>query len=94
MGFGMDRTRQEFTDALRGIVEAAHAAGVTAIQHAVRGEQAQAWFDFGFDEVVITADIDQLRQSFAAHVAAARGELASTFAAYGRADLAVGDSAD
>jgi 4-hydroxy-2-oxoheptanedioate aldolase len=94
MGFGMDRSRSAFTDALRRIVDAAHAADVAAIQHAVRGEQAQTWFDFGFDEVVITADIDQLRQSFAAHLAAARGGHAASVTAYGRVEPTAGDSAD
>jgi 2-keto-3-deoxy-L-rhamnonate aldolase RhmA len=86
MGLGMNRATPAFTDALRRIVEAAHGAGVPAIQHAVRGEQAQGWFEFGFDEVVITADIDQLRQSFAAHLAAARGESVAPpqATAYGR----------
>ena len=87
MGLGMDRSGSGFAAALRGIVDAAHAAGVPAIQHAVRGEQAAGWFDFGFDEVVLTADIDLLRQAFAGHLALARGEeskLQTT--AYGRSE--------
>jgi 4-hydroxy-2-oxoheptanedioate aldolase len=94
MGLGMDRSGEGFRTALRRIVDAALAGGVPAIQHAVRGEQAQGWFEFGFDEVVITADIDQLRQSFAAHLAAARGGSAAPLAAYGRAEPAASDSAD
>jgi 4-hydroxy-2-oxoheptanedioate aldolase len=88
MGLGMDRSGESFRAALRAIVDAAHAGGVLAIQHAVRGEQAAGWFEFGFDEVVLTADIDLLRQAFAAHLAAARGsggELLTT--AYGRSDI-------
>jgi 4-hydroxy-2-oxoheptanedioate aldolase len=95
MGLGMDRSADTFRQALRSIVDAAHAGGVPAIQHAVRGEQAAGWFDFGFDEVVLTADIDLLRQAFAAHVALARGSgsaLATT--AYGRPDDVMKDHAD
>ncbi len=45
------------------------------------------WFEFGFDEVVLTADIDLLRQAFSGHIALARGdgsELRTT--AYGRSE--------
>src|SRR4051812_7414256 len=37
MGLGMDRSGEPFRAALQAIVDAAHAAGVPAIQHAVRG---------------------------------------------------------
>ncbi len=95
MGFGMDRSRPAFTEALRRIVDAAHAGGVAAVQHAVRGEQAAGWFEFGFDEVVLTADIDLLRQAFAGHLGAARGDGGDLrTSAYGRSEGVARDHAN
>jgi 4-hydroxy-2-oxoheptanedioate aldolase len=86
MGMGMDRSGHRFRDTLLAIIAAGHRAGIPVTQHAVRGEQARGWLEMGFDEVVLTADIDLLRQAFAGHLAAARDEDggAAAATAYGR----------
>ena len=75
LALGTDRSVPAFTDALRAIVAAGRAAGVTAVMHAVSGERARAMLDLGFDELVLTADIELLRTAFARQIAAAHAEI-------------------
>ncbi len=42
--------------------------------HAVRPDQAARWSKMGFDELVLTADIELLRTAFETQVAKLRGE--------------------
>ena len=72
LGLGIDRSDKRFNDALKRIVDAGRAAKVPVTMHAVRGEQAQGWFEFGMDEVVLTADIELIRSAFQSHVETAR----------------------
>ncbi len=72
LGLGMDREAAPFTDALRRIVAAGHAAEVPVTLHAVRAQEADRWLDFGFDEFVLTSDIELLRAAFDEGVARVR----------------------
>jgi 4-hydroxy-2-oxoheptanedioate aldolase len=72
LGLGLDREDPRFADALRKIVAAGHAAKVPVTMHAVRQDEVSRWLEMGFDELVLTADIELLRTAFAAHVANAR----------------------
>ncbi len=72
LGLGLDRDHPEYVDALRKIVTAGHAAKLPVTMHAVRSDQAVRWVKFGFDELVLTADIELLRTAFTAQVAQAR----------------------
>jgi len=47
------------------IVQSAHDRGLPATMHAVAPEQVRRWVDLGFDELVLTTDIDLLRGAFA-----------------------------
>jgi hypothetical protein len=40
--------------------------------HAVRADQASRWLEMGFDELVLTADIELLRAAFGTAVEQAR----------------------
>ena len=72
LGLDGDRTHPEFSAALRKLVSASHAAGVPAIMHAVAAEQVSQMLEFGFDELVLTADIGLVRAAFAREIARAR----------------------
>lgn len=72
LGLGVDRNVPAFTDALRTIVRAGHAAGVTVTMHAVAGARAGEMLDLGFDELVLTADIELLRNAFDDQLVAGR----------------------
>jgi 4-hydroxy-2-oxoheptanedioate aldolase len=72
LGLGLDRKDRRFSKALKRIVSAGHAAKVPVTMHAVRGDQAKGWFDFGMDEVVLTADIELIRDAFQSQVGIAR----------------------
>jgi 4-hydroxy-2-oxoheptanedioate aldolase len=74
LGLGLNASGPLFTDALLRIRAAAHASGVSVALHAVRGEDAQARIQEGFDEVVLQADIDLLRSTFTRQLALATGE--------------------
>jgi 4-hydroxy-2-oxoheptanedioate aldolase len=50
------------------IIASGHAVGLPVTMHAVRPDQAPRWLDMGFDELVLTADIELLRTAFAAQV--------------------------
>jgi 4-hydroxy-2-oxoheptanedioate aldolase len=68
LGLGLGRDDPSFADALRGIVAAGHAAGLPVTMHAVRPDHAARWLEIGFDELVLTADIELIRTAFATHV--------------------------
>jgi 4-hydroxy-2-oxoheptanedioate aldolase len=76
LGLGLDRDDPRFADALRTIIAAGRAAGVPVTMHAVRADQAARWLDMGFDELVLTADIELLRAAFTMQVADARRAVA------------------
>jgi 4-hydroxy-2-oxoheptanedioate aldolase len=72
LGLGLNRDDPRFADALRSIVASGHAAGLPVTMHAVRPDQSPRWLDMGFDELVLTADIELLRTAFATQVAQLR----------------------
>jgi 4-hydroxy-2-oxoheptanedioate aldolase len=72
LGLGVKRDDPRFVQALRSIVEAGHAARLPVTMHAVRADQAAGWRDMGFDELVLTADIELIRSAFQTLVAEVR----------------------
>ncbi len=79
LGLGLDVARDDprFDAALARIVAAGHSAGVPVTMHAVKPEQAPKWLQMGFDELVLTADIEILQSAFTALMASARETIAS-----------------
>ena len=77
LGLGLDRDAPPFWDALGEIVKAGRAAGISLTMHAVRPAQAPRWLELGFDEMVLTADIELLRSAFEAGVRTLRGQEAT-----------------
>jgi len=65
LGFGADISAPAYTRAVERIVQAAHDRGLPATMHAVAPQQVRRWVDIGFDELVLTTDIDLLRRAFA-----------------------------
>jgi 4-hydroxy-2-oxoheptanedioate aldolase len=74
LGLGLEREDPRFAEALRSIVASGHAAGLPVTMHAVRADQSRRWLDMGFDELVLTADIELLRSAFATQVAQASSQ--------------------
>jgi len=72
LGLGRDRSRTAFTAALEAIVAAGHAESLPVTLHAVKAEDAGSWLAMGFDELVLTADVEVLRTGFRDHLAVAR----------------------
>jgi 4-hydroxy-2-oxoheptanedioate aldolase len=72
LGLGLKRDDRRFVDTLRTIVAAGHAANLPVSMHAVRADQTARWLDMGFDELVLTADIELIRTAFATLVAEGR----------------------
>jgi 4-hydroxy-2-oxoheptanedioate aldolase len=72
LGLGLERDDPRFAETLRKIVAAGHAAGIPVSMHAVRGEETAHWLAMGFDEVVLTADIELIRTAFGTMVEQAR----------------------
>ena len=88
IGVGRNQSAPAFHQALEAIVEAAHEHGLPATMHAVPAHQAARWEEAGFDELVLTTDIELLRQAFAELLAGARGEAVqrdATVKSYGQA---------
>jgi 4-hydroxy-2-oxoheptanedioate aldolase len=77
LGLGMRREQPAFRKALDAILDAGHANGLPVTMHAVTADQVPAMQEAGFDEVVLTADIELLRRAMAGIVAAARTALAA-----------------
>jgi 4-hydroxy-2-oxoheptanedioate aldolase len=72
LGLGIDWSDKRFTEALKKIISAGHAAKVPVTMHAVRGDQVAGWVEVGMDEVVLTADIELIRSAFQMQVKRAR----------------------
>ena len=77
--------------AISAIVANGHANALPVTMHAVAANRAAHWVGLGFDELVLTADIEALRGAFADLLSGARaaiaGEAASapaTRGAYGQ----------
>jgi 4-hydroxy-2-oxoheptanedioate aldolase len=72
LGLGLDCEDPRFADALRSIVASSHAVGLPVTMHAVRPDQGLRWLEMGFDELVLTADVELLRTAFVTQVAQLR----------------------
>jgi 4-hydroxy-2-oxoheptanedioate aldolase len=77
LGLGLDRDAPAFREALGSIVSAGREAGIGLTMHAVSADQAPRWLELGFDELVLTADIELLRSAFEAGVRTLRGQEAT-----------------
>jgi 4-hydroxy-2-oxoheptanedioate aldolase len=77
LGLGMDRSAPAFGVALEAIVAASRTAGIPAVMHAVKAEDAERWFALGFTELVLTADVEVLRSGLRSQLLAARDNLAA-----------------
>jgi 4-hydroxy-2-oxoheptanedioate aldolase len=77
LGLGLDREGTTFRDTLEGIVAAGRQAGIDLTMHAVAPQDADRWVDLGFDELVLSADIQLLRSAFEDGVARLRGQAPS-----------------
>ena len=92
VGAGRDLTAPVFHDAVARIVDSGHRHGLPVTMHAVAAKDAARMVSIGFDELVLTADIELLRSAFGQIVDGARraigGDTASVAApaggAYGR----------
>lgn len=73
LGVGRDLSAPAFADAVAAIVAAGHAKGLPVTMHAVAASQAAKWIAAGFDELVLTTDIELLRGAFAELIGSARG---------------------
>lgn len=71
LGIGGDRAQPAYGRALARIVAASHGAGLPAVMHAVTPAQVSPMVALGFDELVLTADIELLRRAFADQITAA-----------------------
>ncbi len=72
LGLGLSRDAPRFAEALKTIVDAGHAAKVPVTMHAVRPDEAPKWLAMGFDDLVLTADIELLRGAFITQTEALR----------------------
>ena len=72
LGLGLDRGDPRYMEALKTIVAAGRANGIPVTMHAVRAEDAAGYAGMGFDELVLTADIELIRGAFEGIVARAR----------------------
>ena len=72
LGLGRDRSQPAFTAALQAILAAGHGARLPVVLHAVKPDQVAHWVAMGFDELVLTADIEVLRLGFQGQLATAR----------------------
>jgi 2-keto-3-deoxy-L-rhamnonate aldolase RhmA len=65
LGVDRDLSAPAYTEAVAAILAAGHANGLPVTMHAVGAGQAAGWVTQGFDELVLTADIEVLRRGFA-----------------------------
>jgi len=72
---GGDQAAPRFLSAIAAIVAAGHANGLPVTMHAVAARQAAAWVALGFDELVLTTDVELLRAAFADLIGGARRAL-------------------
>jgi 4-hydroxy-2-oxoheptanedioate aldolase len=68
LGLGTDRTPPVFDDAVKDVVAAGREAGVPVAMHAVHRDALAGMLAFGFDELVLTTDIELLRGAMADQV--------------------------
>ena len=68
LGLGVGRDDPRYGDVLQTILAAGHAARLPVAMHAVKPEEAGKWIEMGFDELVLIADIELLRNAFASGV--------------------------
>ena len=78
LGLGTDRTPPVFDEALKRIVAAGHDAGLPVTMHAVGPELAASMVEFGFDELVLTTDIELLQGAFASLLTRTRATIKKT----------------
>jgi 4-hydroxy-2-oxoheptanedioate aldolase len=72
LGLGLKRDDPRYEKALKKIIDAGHKAKIPVTMHAVRPDEARKWLDIGFDELVLTADIELLRNALVTQTAALR----------------------
>jgi len=90
LGLGMKRTPPDYDNAIKAIVAAGHERGLPVTMHAVHRDTVAEALKFGFDELVLTTDIELLRAAMHDLVANARSVIDGTpravaaFGAYGR----------
>ena len=72
LGLGLDRKDPRYADAVKTIVDSGHKAKVPVTMHAVRPDEAPRWLAMGFDDLVLTADIELLRSAFVTQTEALR----------------------
>jgi len=72
LGLGRDRSQPAFTAALEAIIAAGHGERLPVVLHAVNPTEVGHWIQMGFDELVLTADIEVLRRGFQGQLATAR----------------------
>lgn len=90
VGAGRDLSSPAFRDAIDRIVASGHRHGLSVTMHAVSAAQVPGWLALGFDELVLTTDIELLRGAFADLIGRARaaigmepGRSDAPFAPYG-----------
>lgn len=72
LGLGLEKDDPRFVGALKSILEAGHRNRLPVTQHAVPGHEAPRWIEMGFDDLVLTADIELIRAGFAWQLSQAR----------------------
>jgi 2-keto-3-deoxy-L-rhamnonate aldolase RhmA len=72
LGVGRNPSAPVYQDALAAILAAGHARGLPVTMHAVSARQVAGFVAQGYDELVLTADIEVLRRGFADLVQAGR----------------------
>jgi 4-hydroxy-2-oxoheptanedioate aldolase len=72
LGLGLEKNDPRFVEALKSILEVGHRNRLPVTQHAVAGHEAAHWIGMGFDDLVLTADIELIRAAFAWHLSQAR----------------------
>jgi 4-hydroxy-2-oxoheptanedioate aldolase len=93
LSFGLNRTPPVYDNAIKAIVAAGHSVGIPVTMHAVHRETIADVLKFGFDELVLTTDIELLRGAMLDQVTNARSVIdgtpsTATLGAFGRSPLA------
>jgi 4-hydroxy-2-oxoheptanedioate aldolase len=76
LGVGRNLSAALYLEALARIITVGHAHGLPVTMHAVTARQVAGFIAMGFDELVMTTDIEALRGAFADLLAAARSTIA------------------
>jgi 4-hydroxy-2-oxoheptanedioate aldolase len=72
LGLKLKRDEPRYATALKKIVAAGHKAKLPVTMHAVRPDEAPKWLAMGFDDLVLTADVELLRSAFETQTEALR----------------------